>query len=180
MLFKSLLMPIHNAVKVARRMPASQRICVFFDYLSLFRLKGLTWDEYLNFELDKQDEVARRSFLGLNEQRYYLDYLNPVKYFSLARNKYLAHKMLENTGVRQAELYCYYQPEARYITENGIGSDLKGVLSILKQKDVQSCVIKMTEGSHGDSVWVIKSVRYQDGDAILHRFDGQEILLSSI
>ena len=180
MLFKSLLMPIHNAVKVARRMPASQRICVFFDYLSLFRLKGLTWDEYLNFELDKQDEVARRSFLGLNEQRYYLDYLNPVKYFSLARNKYLAHKMLENTGVRQAELYCYYQPEARYITENGIGSDLKGVLSILKQKDVQSCVIKMTEGSHGDSVWVIKSVRYQDGDAILHRFDGQEILLSSM
>ena len=163
MSIKSLLKPIHNAVKVARRMPASQRIRVFFDYLSLYRSKGLTWDEYLNFEIDKQGAVFRRSFLGLNEQRYYLDYLNPVKYFSLARNKYLAHKMLENTGVRKAELYCYYQPEARYITENGVASDLNGVMSILKQKNVQSCVIKMTEGSHGDSVWVIKSVNYQDG-----------------
>ena len=177
---KSMLKPIYHAVKLSKKMPASQRVKVFFDYLSLFRSKGLTWDEYYDFEFDKRDEAFRSSFLGMNEQRYYLDYLNPVKYFSLARNKYLAHKMLENTGVRKAELYCYYQPEARYITENGVASDLKGVLGILKQKDVQSCVIKMTEGSHGDSVWVINSVKYQDGDAILVRFDGQDLLLSSV
>ena len=167
MLVESLLKPIYHAVKLSKKMPASKRVRVFFDYLSLSRSKGLTWDEYYDFEFDNRDDAFRASFLGMNEQRYYLDYLNPVKYYSLARNKYLAHKMLENTGVRKAELYCYYQPEARYITENGIGSDLKGVLDILKDKDVQSCVIKMTEGSHGDSVWVIKRVNYQDDDAIL-------------
>lgn len=180
MSLKSFLKPVHHAVRLARKMPSSRRLRVFFDYLSLFRSKGLTWEEYYDFEFDNRDDVFRRSFLGLNEQRYYLDYLNPVKYFSLARNKYLAHKMLENTGVRQAELYCYYQPEARYIVEDGIVSDLNGVLRLLKQKNVQSCVIKTTEGSHGDSVWVIKSVNYQDSDAILSRFDGQELLLSSV
>lgn len=181
MTVKSLLKPIHHAVKLSMKMPASQHVKAFFDYLSLFHSKGLSWDEYYDFEFDKRDAAFRSSFLGINEQRYYLDYLNPVKYYSLARNKYLAHKVLENTGVRKAELYCYYQPEARYIMGNGIvASDLRGVLKILKQKEVQSCVIKLTEGSHGDSVWVIKSIRYQDGDATLSRFDGQDLLLSSV
>ena len=85
------------------------------DYLSLFQTKGITTDEYYEFEFEKRDEGFRKSFLGLNEQRYYLDYLNPIKYYSLARNKYLAHKVLENTGVRKSMLYCYYQPEARFI-----------------------------------------------------------------
>jgi hypothetical protein len=140
----------------------------------------LTWNEYYDFEFEKRDEDFRCSFLGLNEQRFYLEYLNPVKYYSLARNKYLTHKILENTGVRKAELYCYYQPEARYITEDGIASDLKGVLNILKRRNVHSCVIKTTESSHGDNVWVIKSIAYQDGDAVLSRFDGQDQLLSSL
>lgn len=140
----------------------------------------MTWNEYYDFEFEKRDEDFRCSFLGLNEQRFYLEYLNPVKYYSLARNKYLTHKILENTGVRKAELYCYYQPEARYITEDGIASDLKGVLNILKRRNVHSCVIKTTESSHGDNVWVIKSIAYQDGDAVLSRFDGQDQLLSSL
>ena len=180
MSIESLLRSINHAVKLTRMMPASQRWKVFFDYLSLSRSRGLTSDEYYEFEFEKRGEDFRSSFLGLNEQRFYLDYLNPVKYYSLARNKYLTHKILENTGVRKAELYCYYQPEARYITENGIANDLKGVLSILKQKAVRSCVIKATEGSHGDNVWVINNVEYHDDDAILRRFDGQELLLSSV
>ncbi len=157
-----------------------ERKRILKDYKALKKSKGLTTDEYYEFEFEKRDEKFRRSFLGLNEQRYYLDYLNPLKYFSLARNKYMAHKMLENTGVRKSELYCYYQPEARYrdSTENAYG--LHGVLLILKQKDVQSCVIKTTESSHGDNVWVIKSIHYYDNDADMTRFDGQIIKLSGI
>ena len=177
---KAFLRSFYRSFRLSLRYPVSMRFRVMKDYLSLYRIKGLTTEEYNDFEFDNRDDVFRLSFLGLNEQRYYIDYLNPVKYYSLARNKYFAHKMLENTGVRQAELYCYYQPEARYISESGVASDLNGVLGILKQKDVQSCVIKMTEGSHGDSVWVIKNIKYQDGDAILSRFDGQEVLLSSM
>lgn len=150
------------------------------DFKSLYELKGLTTAEYYEFEFEKRDEEFRRTFLGLNEQRFYLDYLNPIKYYSLARNKYMAHKMLENTGVRKSKLYCYYQPEARYTdcTENA--HDLNSVLYILKQKNVQSCVIKTTESSHGDNVWVINAIEYRDNDAIMTRFDGETLLLSSV
>lgn len=150
------------------------------DYIKLYKSKGLTTQEYYEFRFDKQNKEFRESFLGLNEQRYYLDYLNPIKYCSLARNKYLAHKMLEDTGVRKSDLYCYYQPEARFISSNEKASDIEDVLHILKNKQVQSCVIKTTESSHGDNVWVINAIEYQDRDAVMTRFDGQTLLLSSI
>lgn len=180
MSIKSNIRAFVQAYKLARRYPTSERFKVYSDYLSLYQAKGLTKDEYYDFEFEKQDTVFRRTFLGLNEQRYYLDYLNPVKYYSLARNKYLAHKILENTGVRKSELYCYYQPEARYIASDESASDLVGILRILKAKDVRSCVIKTTESSHGDNVWVIKAIEYQENDAILTRFDGKEIILSDV
>jgi hypothetical protein len=153
---------------------------IISDYKRLFKLKGLQKDEYADFEFDKGSKVFRESFLGLNEQRFYLDYLNPVKYYSLARNKYLAHKMLEGLGVRKSQLYCYYQPEARYIENEECAHDLNGVLRILMSKNVQSCVIKTTESSHGDNVWVINSIEYNDSDADLVRFDGQKLTLSSV
>ena len=150
------------------------------DYLRLYEEKGLRREEYFQFEFEKRSEEFRDSFLGLNEQRFYLDYLNPVRYYSLARNKYLAHKMLDGIGVLKSRLYCYYQPEARYNDNEECAHDLKGVLRILKLKDVQSCVIKTTESSHGDNVWVINAIEYKDLDAELVRFDGQKLMLSSI
>lgn len=153
---------------------------IIADYKKLHEAKGLTMEEYYQFEFEKRDEDFRDSFLGLDEQRYYLDYLNPIKYYTLARNKYIAHKMLEDTGVRKSELYCYYQPEARYMLENECASNLSGMLHILKAKRVQSCVIKTTESSHGDNVWVIKNIDYKDNDAVMARFDGEKLLLSSV
>ena len=170
----------YHAIQLARKYPSSQRLKVMRDYIALYRAKGLTPEEYYEFEFEKQSEDFRRDFLGLNEQRYYLDLLNPLKYFSLARNKYMAHKMLENTGVRTSELYCYYQPEATYAENMECASDHSAVLRILKTKGVQSCVIKTTESSHGDNVWVIQNIDYQDNDALLTRFDGQQMLLSSV
>ena len=159
---------------------AAGRRAIVRDYINLYRTKGLTTEEYSEFEFDKRDKEFRESFLGLNEQRFYLDYLNPVRYYSLARNKYIAHKVLENTGVRKSELYCYYQPEARYIGSSEDAADLTDVLRILRQKQVQSCVIKTTESSHGDNVWVIDSINYSDSDALMTRFDGETLMLSSV
>ena len=106
-LFRRLLRPFRERKDLARwaaTIDASPRgrKRIAEDYLNLFRTKGLTREEYVEFEFDKRDEAFRESFLGLNEQRFYLDYLNPIKYYSLARNKYLAHKILENTGVRKS------------------------------------------------------------------------------
>lgn len=180
MSIKSTLSLYYHTFWLVKKYSFSRQPKVLVDYLSLFRTKGLTADEYYEFEFEKRDEEFRKSFLGLNEQRFYLDYLNPIKYYSLARNKFLAHKMLEDTGVRKSELYCYYQPEARYISSEEKASDIEGVLRILKNKHVQSCVIKTTESSHGDNVWVINAIEYQDGDAVMTRFDGQALQLSSI
>ena len=180
MSIKSTLGPLYRSVKLSLRYPSSKRFKVIKDYLSLYRSKGLTTDEYYDFEFENQDASFRNSFLGLNEQRYYLDYLNPVKYYSLARNKYLAHKVLENTGVKMAEFYCYYQPEACYIASEECASSLSEVIRILKSKGVESCVIKTTESSHGDNVWVINHIDYQFNDAVLARFDGEKLLLSSV
>ena len=180
MSIKAFLKPVYHAVKLIRVIPASNKLRVFFDYLSLYCSKGLTWEEYYDFEFENQDASFRNSFLGLNEQRFYLDYLNPVKYYSLARNKYLAHKVLEGAGARKAVLYCYYQPEAQYIDSNECASELYGVLRILKSKNVSSCVIKTTESSHGDNVWVISRIEFHEDDAVFIRYDGKEIMLSSV
>lgn len=150
------------------------------DYKNLYETKGLTRDEYYDFEFEKRSDDFRKSFLGLNEQRFYLDYLNPVRYYSLARNKYIAHKMLENTGVRKSQLYCYYMPEARYIKSDENAANIQEVLHILEAKSVNECVIKTTESSHGDNVWVIKAIEYNEDDAIMTRFDDKTIKLSEV
>lgn len=164
----------------AAKYPSDNKKAIFKDFLALRRKKGLNMDEYHDFEFEKRSDEFRNSFLGLNEQRYYLDYLNPIRYYSLSRNKYLAHKVLEDTGVRKSELYCYYQPEGRYQSCDINASNLSEVIGILRAKKVQECVIKTTESSHGDNVWVISNIRYDDKDAIMVRFDGRELLLSSI
>lgn len=157
-----------------------QRVKILFDYMHLYRTKGLTRDEYHDYEFEMRGEEFKRSFLGLNEQRHYLDLLNPIKYYSLSRNKYLAHKVLENTGVLKSELYCYYEPEGRVFDSNEIASSIADVCRILKQKGVEQCVIKDTENSHGEGVVVVKKVEYLDGDCKLNYFNGKSVLLSEV
>lgn len=173
---------LYHALSMVRSYPVEwkKKPAIFMDYLSLERKKGLFLDEYYEFEFEKRSDQFRKDFLGLNEQRIYLDLLNPAKYYSLCRNKYLSHKILENTGIRKSVLYCYYSVEGFYQNSNECASNIEGVLRVLRVKDVHSCVIKTTESSHGDNVWVIKGIAYQENDAILTRFDGKQLLLSSI
>lgn len=149
-----------------------------FDFWKLNREKGITTEEYFQFELDRRDAEFRNSFLGVNEQRYYLDFLNPKKYYILARNKYLTHKLLDNTGVRKSELYCYYHPEGSVLQSGEIANDLQGVIKLLKAKKVSKCVIKTTESSTGKNVLVIKNITYANNDCTLQLFNGEKINLS--
>lgn len=150
------------------------------DFYSLKRRKGIIWEEYYNFQFEKQSEKFRKSFLGINEQRYYLDYLNPKKYYTIARNKYFTHLFLDAVGIKnKALLYCYYHPECGSVTSD-IGNDYKSVEKILKQKKVTSCVVKTTESSHGDNVYVVSSINFTEDDCILIGFDGREIKLRTI
>lgn len=157
-----------------------RKIFVLFDYLHLYHTKGLNRNEYYQFEFEKRSKKFRDDFLGENEQRLYLDLLNPVKYYILARNKYFAHKVLENTGIRKATLLCYYQPESSVQQHTDIATNITEVLQILQAKSVTTCVIKTTESSHGDNVWVIQHIEYHEDDAILKRFDGKMLQLSEV
>ena len=165
---------------LVKKYPWSQRLHVLCDYLSLYRKKGLTFSEYYNFEFEKRDKAFRDSFLGKNESRYYVDLLNPKKYYILSRNKYLAHKVLEDVGVRMPVLFCYYQPEGEYVASEVCARDVREACTILRNKNVHSCVIKGAESSHGEGVWVVKAIEYKEDDALLTRFDGEQLLLSEI
>ena len=165
---------IHYPVK------PSKRVWVWLDILRQRNKKGLSFREYYNMEFEKQSDSFRKSYLGFSEERYYLNVLNPIKYYVLSYNKYLTHKVLENTGIRTSLLYCYYQPEGDYCNSNEIASDCRDVFRILKQKCVRECVVKHPEGSHGANVFVIKEIIYKEDDAVLVRFDGEQQLLSSV
>lgn len=153
---------------------------ILFDFWKLNRIKGITTEEYFQFELERQDSEFRNSFLGVNEQRYYLDYLNPKKYYILARNKYITHKILENTGIGKTELYCYYHPEGNVLQSDDIGNKLQSVIKILKDKNVSKCVVKTTESSSGKDVLVVNQITYMNDDCILHLFDDTEMNLSDL
>lgn len=169
-----------GAFRVSNKYPFSQRLKVFFDSLALWWSKGVDDEEYYCFDMLNASKEFRRNFLGLNEQRHYLDFLNPIKYYSLARNKYLAHKIMEDTGINTSELYCYYQPEGKVSESGHIANDLAGIIRLMKQKEVRQCVIKTTESSHGTNVKVVDAIDYQGNDCMLTFFDGEKARLSDI
>jgi len=176
----SLLKSLRDGVKLASKYPLDSRLKVFVDYISLWRTKGLNPTDYYNFDFLNQGKDFRTSFLGINEQRLYLDYLNPVKYYSLSRNKFLAHKIMEGTGIRKTTLYCYFTPEGKVADSDTIANDLDGVYSILKEKNVRQCVIKTTESSHGDNVYVVVKIEFKENDCLFTLFNGKKSLLSDI
>lgn len=159
---------------------SAERCRIVSDYLMLFDRSGLTMDEYYEFEFHKQTDEFRKTFLGLNEQRFYLDTLNPVKWYSFARNKYVAHKLLEDSGIRTAELYCYYEPHGVFDNSSSVASNVADVSRLLRTKGVTQCVIKSTEDSHGDNVVVVESIEYYNQDCSLLYFNGEKHLLSEV
>ncbi len=154
------------------------RIKVLFDFLQLRKEKGLTIEEYDLYKMYDRPESFRHNFLGVNEQRYYLDLLNPTKYYILARNKYLAHQTLVAAGLPMVTLYAYYDPEAGRACNDTIAHSPKELLQILESKGVSECVFKTTETSHGSNVLVVKFINYDDEMVTLH--NGEEKKFSEL
>lgn len=160
--------------------PSNKKLALLGDYIKLYKTKFITPDEYCDFEMEHRDSSFRDSFLGVSEQHYYLDLLNPVKYYIFARNKYAAHKMFEKAGIRTSELYCYYEPIGCVSGSSEVATNVKDVVRILKSKEVTQCVIKATEESHGDNVIVVNAIEYQEDDCELHLFNGKVMKLSDV
>ena len=150
------------------------------EYMGLRQRKCLYWNEYYNFEFDRQSREFQDDFLGGREQGVYLELLNPFKYYILARNKFLAHLVLEQAGIPTPELYCYYSPENGVAVEGKTGFDVLSVKRILEGKQVAECVVKATEGSHGDNVFAVNRIKYEDEDALFDLSDGTQKRLSAL
>ena len=165
---------------LSKKYPITQRFKVVKDCLSLYWWKGIRIEEYYRMDMFNKTAQFRSDFLCRNESRYYLDVLNPIKYYILARNKYFTHKLLESVGIPMAELYCCYQPEGSVLNGHDCASDVCNVCRILQEKNVDACVIKYAEGMHGEEVWVVKHISYTEGDAELILFDNTHVALSSI
>lgn len=172
----------HQLLLLDRRCAKSpaQRLHIIRDYCKLYRQKGLTMEEYDEFEFEKRSESFRNDFLGKHEQRHYLRLLNPEKYYILLRNKYFTHKTLENTGIRKAPLYAYYQPEGVVTPNDEIANDVASLVRILRNKGVTDCVVKATENSHGEGVRLCRQLQYQDNDILFAEGDGKTVRLSTL
>lgn len=104
------------------------------EFYSWNRQKCLHWNEYYNYEFEKQSQEFKDNFLGVTEQGVYLELLNPFKFYILARNKYLSHLLLENAGITVPELYCFYNPENGDSADPNISYDVDSTLRILRKK----------------------------------------------
>ena len=152
---------------------------ILVDFITLNRKINISFTEYFNFQFEKQHENFRNTFLSSKNKKKYLSILNPRKYYILARNKYLTHLYLENHNIRKADLFCYYNPNNRS-HHRTVAYDYNSVLEILKTKNVEQCILKPVESSHGDGVWLINKVEYTKNECRLHRFDGAIIGLSEL
>lgn len=109
-------------------------------------------EEYEAYALWSQPAALRDNFLGLNEERIYLDVLNPKKYYILSRNKFFAHELFEQMGIRTTDLLCCYYPDGLSSPDRRIVTDLNGVKEVLRQKQADRFVVKAAEGAHGERV----------------------------
>lgn len=160
----------------------SNLFSVFFRILKLQFRRGFNFVEIHDNELDLRDKEYEESFLNWKEQKKCLEILNPRKYYSLARNKYLTHVILDRLEIQEkARLLCYYNPAFGKTCDN-ISNNIQSTIDILKRSEITQFVIKTTESSHGDNVWVIKDADFATiiGDVKLSKFDGSEVLLSDI
>ena len=150
------------------------------DQAALWKEHLITRKEYAEFRLCSAPAALHDNFLGLYEQRPYLDYLNPKRYYILARNKFLAHLLFSLSGIAEAEHICFYYPENRTLTALPIVRDQSGVLRALQAHGAGRFVVKSAEGTHGHGIQVFDGFRQTGDDAVLHATDGSEIKLSEL
>lgn len=176
--FRKQLALCYHCFQLAHKYPnlsLTKRISIMVDYYRLYNQKRLLVSEYYEYEFEKCSEHFRETFLGMAEQGYYLKTLNPIKYYSLARNKYLTHLYLDNLGIPMPKLLGHYNPYE-------IGSDVNFAKQLIRvhQNRKEPFVIKATESSHGEGVYVVESINIINEDIILNLINGKKVSLKDV
>ena len=151
---------------------------ILVDFISVRRKKGITLDEYYNFEFENLSKEFRNSFLTLKEKIKYLSLLNKG-YGIVSKSKYFTHLLMNDMKIPTSELYLYYNPLLGIANQN-VANSYNSVVDILKKKNVEKCVIKTVDTSHGEGVTLYTGISYDDEKCSLERYDGEKIDLSEI
>ena len=152
-----------------------ERLNIIFDYLKQYKKKRIQMSEYHEFEFEKHSNEFKDSFLGMIEQGYYLKILNPIKYYTIARNKYLTHLCLEKAGIPMPKLLGYHNPY-----KVNAEQDFAILINKLQENGETPFVIKATESSHGEGVYVVNSITKENENLILNLISGKRIELDEL
>lgn len=132
----------------------NSKICYLSDYRRLHKDILLSKEEYLNFKFDSCDKEFRESFLPYCLAEKYWEVLNPYKYASIARDKFIMHCLFREFNIPSAPLYAVLNTES---AKSGgvICCTKEKLLEIIKKHPVAEFVVKpAADSAHGDGVFI--------------------------
>jgi hypothetical protein len=180
---RNLILEIKKAPERLKRMRSESGkgyIFLITDYLLQRFKNGLEFNEYHDFEFDRQNKAYRRSYLNTKEKLKYLSFLNSFdRYYTLARNKYLTHIYLKSLNIPVAKLFYYYDPRMN-TSEKEFGNKEVAIISALRKSASGQFVVKPAEGKWGQGVMVYNGLFEKDGRYYLQQWDKTEIRLQNV
>lgn len=154
-------------------------IKILLDFYKAKKAYGVSIKNYYEYEFERQDTDFKNSFLHARTKSKFLKILNPHKYRFIARNKYLAHILLENLAIPTAKLYFYYDPSIKCVNEK-TANDYNSVLNLLKKYNIKEVVVKTTESFHGEGVVVYKDIIIEEDTCFFVKFDDTQYRLREL
>jgi len=150
------------------------------DYLLLRLRTGLEFNEYFDYEFEKQDKNFRDSYLNTKQKIKYFNYLNSQdKYYIIARNKYLTHLLLKELEIPATQLLYFYNPGFGTEGER-FGGRKERVRDFMIKTRPEDFVVKPAEGTWGIGVTVLKKTIPDGENIILQKWDDQLVDLYSL
>ena len=165
--------------KVAKRSDKSIFV-ILKDFLALKSKKMISFQEYSNYRLANRHLEFRETFLSYAKAETFWEILNPKKYASLARDKYIGHCLLETLGIPTSTLIAYYNPEGASKTKKLV-FDYEQLSDILRASGYKTFVIKpATDSAHGEGVIICRELIQSGTEFIIRRTDGSKIYLRQL
>ncbi len=140
----------------------------------------LEFNEYHDFEFERQSKEYRKSYLNTKQKLKYLSLLNSFdKYYTLARNKYLTHIFLHDLNIPVARLIYYYDPHI-YSQGPGYGNSKLVLAEAIKASGISEIVVKPAEGKWGKGVMVYSEMFQNNGKHYLRQWDGVDVAMDEL
>lgn len=155
-------------------------VYILLDFLKLRHKASVSKEEYMKYQLYDAEPSFRETFLSSAKSWQVWAVLNPEHYACMARDKYMSHCLLTKSNIPTSSLYLYYNPQLASNTDCQ-AYNYEGVVSILQNKQVTECVIKLSQDSaHGEGVIVCHKIDFDNDTCRIQRYDGTYTNLKDI